>query len=154
MFLCLSRSQYFISSTDDYTKKVWLYFLKFKDEAFQSFVVWKKMIETQSERKVKRLRTDNILESIDSLMDSAKSKELLGTERAHTRRKKKCIAERLNMTIMNKVHSMLSESGLVLKFWAEAAAVAVYLINRSPSSALEFKIPESCGHHMKHISAM
>ena len=69
MFLCLSRSQYFISSTDDYTKKVWLYFLKFKDEAFQSFVVWKKMIETQSERKVKRLRTDNILEFCNRQFD-------------------------------------------------------------------------------------
>ena len=43
---------------------------------------------------------------------------------------------------MNKVHSMLSESGLGVSFWAEAAATSVYLINRSPSSALDFKVPE------------
>ena len=55
----LSKKQYFISFTDDYSRKVWLYFLRFKDEAFQSFVAWKKMVEVQSERKIKRLRTDN-----------------------------------------------------------------------------------------------
>ncbi|KAG7533237.1 Reverse transcriptase RNA-dependent DNA polymerase [Arabidopsis thaliana x Arabidopsis arenosa] len=43
---------------------------------------------------------------------------------------------------MNKVRSMLSESGLGQRFWAEAASTSVYLINRSPSSAIEFKIPE------------
>lgn len=43
---------------------------------------------------------------------------------------------------MNKVRSMLSESGLDQKFWAEAASTSVYVINRLPSSAIEFKIPE------------
>lgn len=37
---------------------------------------------------------------------------------------------------------MLSESGMEESFWAEAASTMVYLINRSPSSAIEFKIPE------------
>lgn len=37
---------------------------------------------------------------------------------------------------------MLSESGLGQEFWGEAASTAVFLINRSPSTALEFGIPE------------
>ena len=37
---------------------------------------------------------------------------------------------------------MLSESGLGLKFSAKAAVTVVFLINRSPSSAIEFKIPK------------
>ena len=52
------------------------------------------------------------------------------------------VAERLNRSIMNKVRSMLSESGLDQKFWAEAASTSVYVNNRLPSSAIEFKIPE------------
>lgn len=43
---------------------------------------------------------------------------------------------------MNKESSMLSESGLGLKFSAKAAVTVVFLINRSPSSAIEFKIPK------------
>lgn len=52
------------------------------------------------------------------------------------------VAERMNMTIMEKVRCLLSESGLEEKFWAEAAATSVYLINRTPSSANDFNIPE------------
>lgn len=126
----LSRSHYFISFTDDYTRKVWLYFLKFKDEAFQSFVVWKKMVETQSERKVKVLRTDNGLEFCNKLFDGFCKENGIVRHRTCTYTpQQNGVAERLNRTIMNKVRSMLSESGMELKFWAEAAATAVYLIN-------------------------
>ncbi|CAA7027632.1 unnamed protein product [Microthlaspi erraticum] len=120
--MSLGRCQYFVSFTDDWSRKVWIYFLKTKDEAFEKFVEWKKTVEVQSERKVKRLRTDNGLEFCNQ--------------------RKIGVAERLNRTIMNKVRSMLSESGLELRFWAEAASTSVYLINRTPSSAIEFDIPE------------
>ena len=139
----LSKSQYFISFTDDCTRKVWLYFLRFKDEAFRSFVVWKQMVETQSERNIKRLRTDNGLEFCNKQFDGFCKEQGIVRHRTCTYTpQQNGIAERLNRTIMNKVRSMLSESGKELKFWEEAAATAVYLINRSPSSALEFRIPE------------
>lgn len=51
--MSLGKSQYFISFTDDWSRKVWIYFLKTKDEAFSKFVEWKKMVELQTERKVK-----------------------------------------------------------------------------------------------------
>ena len=60
--LSLSRSQYFISFIDDFSRKVWVYFLKTKDEAFGKFLEWKSLIEKQTGRKIKRLRTDNGLE--------------------------------------------------------------------------------------------
>jgi len=41
----LGNCQYFISFVDDYSRKVWIYFLKKKDEAFEKFVEWKKMVE-------------------------------------------------------------------------------------------------------------
>lgn len=52
------------------------------------------------------------------------------------------VAERMNRTIMNKVRCMLSESGLGKQFWAESASTAVFLINKSPSSSIEFEIPD------------
>ena len=48
----------------------------------------------------------------------------------------------MNRTIMDKVRSMLHEIGLGAEFWAEAASTAVYIINRSPGSAINFEIPE------------
>ena len=139
----LGRCQYFISFTDDWSRKVWIYFLKTKDEAFSAFTEWKRMVETQSERKLKKLRTDNGLEFCNQKFDSLCKKEGIVRHRTCTYTpQQNGIAERLNRTIMNKVRSMLSESGLEKRFWAEAASTSVYLINRSPSSAIDNKIPE------------
>lgn len=43
---------------------------------------------------------------------------------------------------MDKVRSMLNETGLDESYWAEAASTAVYVINRSPSASIQFDIPE------------
>lgn len=139
----LSKSQYFISFTDDYSRKVWVSFLKFKDEAFKCFVEWKRMVENQSERKVKKLRTDNGLEFCNNQFNQfCKEEGVVRHKTCAYTPQQNGVAERLNRTIMNKVRSMLSESGLGQRFWAEAVATAVYLINRSPSSAVDFAIPE------------
>lgn len=52
------------------------------------------------------------------------------------------VAERMNRTIMEKVICLLNESGLEKLFWAEAASASVYLINRTPSTIIGFKVPE------------
>ena len=37
---------------------------------------------------------------------------------------------------------MISHAGIGKEFWAEAVNMACYLINRSPSSAIEWKAPK------------
>lgn len=138
----LGKRQYFISFTDDWSRNVWIYFIRTKDEAFDKFVEWKKMVEIQSEREVKKLRTDNGLEYCNHMFDRLCKEE--GTVRNMTctfTPQQNGVAERLNRSIMNKVRSMLSESGLDKKFWVEVASTFVYVINRLPSSAIEFRIP-------------
>ena len=39
------RCVYFVTFIDDYSRKVWLYFLKSKDEVFGRFKEWKAMVE-------------------------------------------------------------------------------------------------------------
>jgi hypothetical protein len=48
----------------------------------------------------------------------------------------------MNRTLMEKAISMLSGVGLGKKFWVEAVGTACYLVNRSPSSALDDKTPQ------------
>lgn len=92
-------------------------FSKDKDESFDSFVTWKKMVETQSERKVKKLRTDNGFEYCNNRFDEFCKKGCMVRHKicAYTPQQNG-VAERLNRTIINKVRSMLSESGLAQKF--------------------------------------
>eukprot|EP00253_Pinus_taeda_P009596 PITA_09596 len=48
----------------------------------------------------------------------------------------------MNKTLMERARSMLSGAELGQEFWAEAVDTACYLVNRSPSSALEDKTPQ------------
>src|SRR3954470_17490663 len=52
-------TRYFITFIDDFSRKVWIFFLKHKSEVFQKFKEWKTMVEKQKGRKVKTLRSDN-----------------------------------------------------------------------------------------------
>ncbi|GJW53298.1 retrotransposon protein, putative, ty1-copia subclass [Tanacetum coccineum] len=51
------------------------------------------------------------------------------------------VAEHMNRTLMYKVRCLLIESGLPKTFWGKATCTAAYLINRSPSTTIEKKIP-------------
>lgn len=42
---------------DGYSRKVWVYILKIKDQALEKLKVWKALVENQSGFKLKYLRT-------------------------------------------------------------------------------------------------
>lgn len=65
----LSGAKYFLTFTDDYSKKVWIYFLKGKTEVFDYFAEWKLLVENQTRRKIKCIRTDNGLEFCNQNFD-------------------------------------------------------------------------------------
>ncbi|KAL4272870.1 hypothetical protein GQ457_13G029760 [Hibiscus cannabinus] len=55
----LGGKHYFVTFVDDFSRRVWVYAMKSKDEVLKIFLKWKNMIENQTGRKIKRLRTDN-----------------------------------------------------------------------------------------------
>lgn len=101
------------------------------------------MVENQAERKVSTLRTDNGLEYCNKQFDVfCKDKGIVRHKTCAYTPQQNGVAERMNRTIMEKVRSMLSDSGLPKTFWAEATHTAVVLINKTPSSALNFEVPD------------
>jgi len=53
---------YMLTFVDNFSRKVWVYFLRQKNETFSMFKKFKPLVENQIERKIKKLRTDNGLE--------------------------------------------------------------------------------------------
>ena len=51
------------------------------------------------------------------------------------------VAETMNRTIMNMVHSMMFFKNVKLMFWGDAVKCETYLRNKSPSNALDDKTP-------------
>ncbi|GJR61822.1 retrovirus-related pol polyprotein from transposon TNT 1-94 [Tanacetum coccineum] len=134
--------RYFLSIVDDYSRRVWVYFLRFKHEAFGKFKEWKQLVENQTRRTVKKLRTDNGLEFCNREFEKlciesgiARHLTVVGMPQQNG------VAKRMNRTLMDKARYLLIQSGLLKTFWVEATCMAAYLINRSPSRAIEKKTP-------------
>ena len=53
-----SGKRYFISFIDDFSRKAWVYFLKEKSEAFEIFKKFKVMVEKETSRAIKAIRSD------------------------------------------------------------------------------------------------
>ncbi|KAH9717203.1 hypothetical protein KPL71_021739 [Citrus sinensis] len=126
----LGGCRYFLSFIDDYSRMVWVYVLKTKDEVLERFKRWKILVETQTNLKVKILITDNGLEFCNK--EFGDFCERHGIMRHKTR---------MNITLMDKVRCMLLYSKLPKSLWAEALNTTCYFVNRSPSTTIECKTP-------------
>ncbi|KAH9770027.1 Integrase catalytic domain-containing protein [Citrus sinensis] len=138
----LDGACYFLSMIDDFSRIIWMYPLRSKDKVVDRFKAWKTLIETQTNRKVRRIRTDNGLEFCNKQFDDLCEKnEILRHNTVRHTPQQNDLVERMNRTLMERVRCMLFHSKLPKTLWAEALCTACYLINICPSTAIEFKTP-------------
>jgi hypothetical protein len=139
----LGGSWYYVTFIDDSSRKVWVYFLKNKSEVFEIFKKWRAMVETETDLKLKCLRSDNGGEYIDGGFKEFCAANGIRMEKTIPRTpQQNGVAERMNRTLNKRARSMRLHAGLPETFWADAVNTAAYLINRGPSVPLEFRIPE------------
>ncbi|GKA01727.1 gag-pol polyprotein [Tanacetum coccineum] len=100
------------------------------------------MVELDSRKKIKCLRTDNGGEYTGDEFDTFCKQE--GIKRqfttAYTPQQNE-VAERMNRTLLERARAMLATTSLEKSFWAEAVNTASYVINRSLSTTAELKTP-------------
>ncbi|BBH07158.1 multidrug resistance-associated protein 9 [Prunus dulcis] len=99
-------------------------------------------VELQSGYKVKKLRSDRGGEYTSNEFN--KFCDEMGMERQLTvaySPQQNGVAERKNRTIVEMAKCMMFEKGMPLEFWAETVNTAVYVLNRSPTKALDKKTP-------------
>ncbi|KAL6342501.1 hypothetical protein AAG906_012094 [Vitis piasezkii] len=112
-------------------KMTWLCLMKTKDEANLLFQKFHKMIETQYNAKVRVLRSDNGGE----YQSSDLQKYLEGHDIIHQ-------TTYSNTPQQNGVvRASLIAAKTPISYWGEAITSAVYLINRVPSSSINFQTP-------------
>lgn len=62
--------RFLLTLIDDFSRKVWIFFLHSKGEVPSSIKEWTTMVETQTGRKVKRIRSDNGGEYINNYLSN------------------------------------------------------------------------------------
>ncbi|KAI0503927.1 hypothetical protein KFK09_014873 [Dendrobium nobile] len=99
---------YFLSFTDDYSRKIWVYFLKEKSQVFEYLKIFKALVEKESGHFIKVLRSNRGGEYISYEMQIY-LKENVIRHQLTTRYtpQQNGVIERLNKTIMGFARSTL-----------------------------------------------
>ena len=133
---------YFVSFIDDYSRKLWTYAIKTKDQVFDCFKLFHKTVERETGKTLKCIRTDNGGEYIGKFDSYCKDNGIRHERSVPKSPQLNGVAERMNRTLIEKIRCMLSHANLTRSLWGEAMVSAVQVINLSPSSALNGEVPE------------
>jgi transposase InsO family protein len=104
-------SSYYVTFIDDYSRKVWVYLLKRKDDVFITFKQFRALVEKSTDRSIKCLRTDNGGEFTSMEFENYCKED--GIERHKTTvytPQQNGVVERMNRTLLERARSMLSNA--------------------------------------------
>ena len=112
--------------------------MKAKSEALDTFKKFKALVENERGCKIKCLWIDGGGKFCSKAFQSYC--DMNGIKRQHTKTytpQQNGIAERKNHIVVEMARCMLQTKGLSNSYWGDAVAIAVYILNHSPTSALE-----------------
>lgn len=139
----IGGARYFLLFIDDFSRKTFVYFLKQKSEVSTVFAQFKTMVEKQTGCHIKILRSDNETEYCGSeFQNILRANGIVHQTSNFYTPEQNGVAERKNRSVVEKAKCMLFDAGLPIEFWADAVHTAVYIMNRSTTSALKKTTPQ------------
>ncbi|CAJ2645756.1 unnamed protein product [Trifolium pratense] len=137
-----SGALYFFTFIDDCSRKLWVYAIKTKDQVLEKFKEFHALVERQSGKKLKCVRSDNGGEYC-GLFDVYCKQQGIAHEKTPPKTPQlNGLAERMNRTLVERVRCMLSEAKLPQHYWGEALYTAVHVINLTPNVVLNSEVPD------------
>ncbi|KAL4311612.1 hypothetical protein GQ457_01G021040 [Hibiscus cannabinus] len=130
--------QYFITFTDDFSRYGYIYLMRHKSEALESFKEFKNEVQNQHGKSIKALRSDRggeyLSQDFDELLKECGIVSQLtppGTPQWNG------VSERRNRTLLDMVRSMMSHIDLPTSFWGYALETATFTLNHVPSKSVQ-----------------
>jgi hypothetical protein len=133
---------YFLTITDDYSRYVFVATIAHKDAAtvgpiIRDWILWAENQHSDKGYTVQTLRSDNGGEFVNRYLDTWLREKGIRQELTtpHTPQLNG-VAERLNLTLMEKVRTILSHCGAPEYFWPDCLRAAVHVHNRITHKSL------------------
>lgn len=131
----IGGSRYILTCYDDYSHRIQLYYLKSKNEALPFFRQYLALVENQCSTTVKLVRSDNGGEFTSrQFVELLQERGIVAAPIPPAAHAQNGRVERVHLTILNLVRTVLIDSGLSSSFWSEAANYAAYVRNRVPKA--------------------
>jgi hypothetical protein len=138
---------YFLLLVDDHSCYMWVMVLCSKGEAADAIRRMQAAVEAECGRKLRVLRTDSGGEFTAAEFVSYCAEE--GIQRHYSppySPQQNGVVERRNQTVMGMARALLKQRGMPAVFWGEAVVTTVYILNHSPTKALDGRMPYVAWH--------
>jgi hypothetical protein len=134
--------RYFVTYIDDYIRFTRIYFLRSKSEVFSMFQKFLTYVETQFQESVKNFRSDSVGEYMShEFQEYLQQKGILSQRSCPNTPQQNGMAERKNRHLLDVTRTLLLQASVPSQFWVEALSTVVFLINRLPSTVIDFDSP-------------
>ncbi|XP_071704792.1 uncharacterized protein [Rutidosis leptorrhynchoides] len=129
--------KYFLTVVDDFSRCVWIYLIKHKDEVTHQIKSFVSFLETQFSKQVKTFRSDIGSEFVNNQTNEFfNSKGILHQTSCVYTPQQNGIVEKKHRHLLNVARALMFQGGIPLNMWSDCVLTACYLINRTPSSVL------------------
>jgi hypothetical protein len=142
--------RYFLLLVDDLSHYMWVMVIGSKREAANAISRAQAAAEAECDRKLRMLRTDNGGEfTVAKFMSYCADEGVQLHYSTPYSPQQNGVSERHNQTVVGMAQALLKQRGMTAVFWGEAVVTAVYILNRSPTKALNDRTPYEAWHGRK-----
>jgi hypothetical protein len=141
---------YFLPLIDDLSRYMWVVVLSSKGEAADAIRRAQAAAEAECDRKLRVLRTEHDGEFTAAEFTSYCADQ--GVQRHYSAPyspQQNGVVERHNQKVVGMARALLKQRGMPGVFWGEAVVTTVCILNRSPTKALNGRMPYEAWHGRK-----
>jgi hypothetical protein len=124
-------NRWFLLIIDICSRRDWVLPLKHKGDAYQALKEWKVKVERQTDKRIRRARSDNAPELLKAIDDWRVEDGVLAQSTTVASSHQNGPAERTIQTVEFDMRAMLEEAQLPIEFWDEAAEADSYMRNHT-----------------------
>ncbi|KAE8676041.1 hypothetical protein F3Y22_tig00111634pilonHSYRG00007 [Hibiscus syriacus] len=138
----ISGMRYMVTFIDDFSRYVWVFFMKEKSDTFSKFKEFRDSAEGEVGKNICCLRTDNGGEyRSNEFSQYLRECRIRHQYTCANTPQQNGVAERKNWHLAEICRSMLHVKNVSGRFWAKAMRTAAFVINRLPQPRLGFVSP-------------
>jgi transposase InsO family protein len=130
-------------SLSEFARMIWLYTIKLKNEAFDIFRKFKVLVEKESDKAIKLLRTNSGGEYTSKEFEAfCINQGVVNEVTTSYTPQHNGLVERRNGTLLDMTRSIIKQKNLPQTFCSEEVTTTAYILTKCPTKKLNLKVPE------------
>lgn len=132
----MTGTNYMLTLVDDFSHATWVYLLQHKSQVTPTFGNFIRMVNTQFDTKLKKVRSDNGSEFVNKDFYTILNLHGIQHQRSTPYTPQQGKVERKHRHLHQLARSLMIQAGLPMKFWPYSLLMATHIVNRLPTATL------------------